>query len=218
MSMLRNLVCCVMLAVFPASLMAADNDAAILYTGGSAWLNGSPVPRSSAVFPGDLVQTNRDAAANLNLAGSSVMVGSDSLIKFEGNAVSLEHGAISVASTRKMAARVGGVSVVPASEAWTEFDVRENDGTVQVMARKGDVTVSDDSGTSTLPQGQQTSREEPHKKKKKKAGAVVPGSGPILGSPWAVAAGAGAGGALVWVLVHGDQPLSTDTPSRVGAR
>lgn len=218
MPMLRNLLCCVMIVVLPASLFAADADAAMLYAGGSTWLNGSPVPRSSAVFPGDLVQTNRDAAANINAAGSSVVIASDSLIKFEGNTVSLEHGTVTVASARRMSARVGNVTVAPVSDAWTEFDVNEGDGTVRIAARKGDLTVSDGDDTRTLSQGQQTTREK-KKKRRRAGGAIPPGGGAILDSPFAVWLGVGAvGGVVLWVLLQGDDPLSTDTPSRLGAR
>ena len=40
--MVRKLVCCLMLAVYPASLMAADASAAMLHAKGNAWLNGAP--------------------------------------------------------------------------------------------------------------------------------------------------------------------------------
>jgi hypothetical protein len=58
-SKLRNLSCWMLLAVTPACLLAADSGAAMLYAKGTAWINGSSVPRSSAVFPGDLVRLGR---------------------------------------------------------------------------------------------------------------------------------------------------------------
>jgi hypothetical protein len=206
-----------MAVVFPASLFAADTNAAMLYARGSAWLNGSAVPRSSAIFPGDLVQTKPDAVANINAPGSSVIVLSDSLIKFEGDTISVEHGRVSVATSRKMATRAGEVTVAPASNDWTEFDVIQANGEVQIAARKGDVNITDGDETTTLPQGQQTTRtesEEPKKKKKKRAGGAIPaGGGAILDSPIAVYTGlAVGGGILTWVLLQGDDPMSDDTP------
>ena len=50
--------------------------------------------------------------------------------------------------------------MAPASNAWTEFNVTDVDGTVRIAARKGDLTITDESGTVTLPQGQQTTRDE----------------------------------------------------------
>ena len=89
---LRNLACWVMIAVVPASLWAADSSPAMLYARGAAWINGGAVPRTSAVFPGDLVQTRSDSVASINASGSNVVVLADSLVKFEGPAVALEHG------------------------------------------------------------------------------------------------------------------------------
>ncbi len=144
-SMLRNIFCWTMIAVFPASLMAADSGAAMLYAKGTAWLNGANVPRSSAIFPGDLVQ-----------------------------------------------------------------DVN---GRVQIVARKGDVSVSDGAQTSTLPQGQQTTRDESQTKKKKREGGAAPAAAAgVLDSNLVMGLGAAAvGGLVTWVLLQGDEPASPST-------
>src|SRR5712692_4125628 len=197
-SMLRNVFCWMMMVVFPASLMGADSAAAMLYAKGTAWLNGSTVPRSSAIFPGDLVQTKPDSVANINAPGSSVMILSDSLVKFEGNAVSVEHGGVTVATSKGMSTRAGEVTVAPASNAWTEFEVTDVNGQVQIVARKGDVSVSNGSETPTLPQGQQTTRDGSQSSKKRKAGGAAPAAaGGILDSPYAIGIGAAAVGGLV---------------------
>ena len=213
--MLRNVFCWMMMVVFPASLMGADSAAAMLYAKGTAWLNGSSVPRSSAVFPGDLVQTKRDSLANINAPGSSVMILSDSLVKFEGNAVSVEHGGVTVATSKGMSTRAGEVTVAPASNGWTEFEVTDVNGRVQIVARKGDVSISAGSETTTLPQGQQTTRDESQSsnKKRKAAGAVPAAAGGILDSPIAIGIGAAAvGGLVTWVLLQGDEPASPVKP------
>jgi hypothetical protein len=41
-------VCCVLMMVFPAYMLAGESAAAMLYTNGSTWLNGSLVPKSAA--------------------------------------------------------------------------------------------------------------------------------------------------------------------------
>ncbi len=214
-SMLRNIFCWMMIAVFPASLMGADSGAAMLYAKGTAWLNGSTVPRSSAIFPGDLVQTKPDSVANINAPGSSVMILSDSLVKFEGNAVSVEHGSVTVATSKGMNTRAGEVTVAPASNAWTEFEVTDLNGRVQIVARKGDVSISNGSETTTLPQGQQTTRDESQSsnKKRKAAGAAPAAAGGVLDSPIAIGIGAAAvGGLVTWVLLQGDEPASPVKP------
>jgi hypothetical protein len=211
MRILRTVVACFLIVLVPASLFAADSGAAMLYTNGTAWLNGSSVPKSSAVFPGDLVQTKSDSVASIKAPGSSVMVLSDSLVQMESNGVKLEHGTVHVGTSKTMVAEVGGLKISPTGSAWTEFQVSDTDGTVQIIARKGDLTLSD--GT-TLPQGEQTTREETDKKHKKRGTGAVPGaSGGILNSPAAIMIGAWTvGGLTAWVLVQGDDPLSPNKP------
>ena len=138
---LRSLFCWVLIGLIPGSLLGADSGAAMLYAKGTAWINGSTVPRSSAVFPGDLVQTRPDAVVHINATGSSVMILSDSLVKYEGNAVSVEHGSVSVVTSNSMRTHAGEVTVVPVSDAHTRFEVTDVNGTVQIVAREGDVSV-----------------------------------------------------------------------------
>jgi hypothetical protein len=59
-------VCCLLAVLFPAQMMLAGETAsAMLYTNGSAWLNGSEVPKSAAVFSGDMLQTRPDSTASI---------------------------------------------------------------------------------------------------------------------------------------------------------
>jgi hypothetical protein len=216
-SSLRTIFCWILLAVMPAALLGANSGAAMLYAQGIAWLNGASVPRTSAVFPGDLVQTKTDAVVHINAAGSSVMVLSDSLVKYEGNTLSLEHGTVTVATTKGMSIRAGEVSVEPAQpNNQTQYEIRDVNGTVEIKAREGDLRVSDGTETTTVAQGEQTTRDnsEQQKNKRRRTGGAVPAaSGPLLDSPYAIGAGAGAvGGLMLWVLLQGDDPASPVDP------
>ncbi len=216
-----KILSCMMVVIFPAGLFAADQPAAMLYSHGTALLNGDSISRSSAIFSGDLVQTNADSAANINASGSIVLVGNDSLVKYQGNAVELEHGGVTISTSKLLSTRAGDVTVSPAASVWTEFEVRDVDGRVQIAARTGDLTISDDTGTTTLAQGQETTRDESQddnnkkkKKKKREAGyAPAAGIGSILSSPWALGIGGGAivGGAA-WVLLQNGPPVSPSNP------
>jgi len=214
-----KILSCMMVVIFPATLLAADQPGAMLYSHGSALLNGGSVSRSSAIFSGDLVETSADSAANINSAGSIVLVLNSSVVQYQGDAVKLEQGRISVSTSKALATRAGDVTVSPAANVWTEFEVKDVDGTVQIAARKGDLTISDETGTSTtLAQGQETTRDESQsqdkkKKKKKRADRATPAAqGGILDSPWAIGiGGAAVAGTAIWVLTRGDQPVS---PSR----
>lgn len=223
-SALRGLVSCVLAVLFPYSLFAADSNAAMLYINGSAWVNGTHVPRpSSAIFSGDLVQTRRDSVANINAPGSSITVMADSLVQFEGSSLKIEHGGVAVATSKGVGTTAGDVKVTPVSGEWTEFNVTDVDGTVRIAARKGELTIFDGNATTTLAQGQETTRQETSdettdangkKKKKREDGSAVPGAtGGILNSPYAIGAGAAAIGAVaVWVLTKSDNPASPAIP------
>jgi hypothetical protein len=223
-SAFRGLVSCVLIVLFPGSLFAADSNAAMLYTNGAAWVNGAHVPRSSsAIFTGDLLQTRSDSVANINQAGSSITVLSDSLVEFEGASVDIQHGGVTVSTSKGIAATAGDVKVEPASNAWTEFNVTDVDGTVRIHASKGALTISDGKDVVTLAQGQDTTRDESSgtsdkdnnkkKNKKRQAGAVPAAGGGIMNSPYAIGIGAGAiVGVTTWVLIKNDDPASPTKP------
>ena len=159
----------------------------------------------------------KDSVANINATGSTVLVLNDSIVQYEGSAVKLEHGGVTVSTSKSLATRAGGVTVSPAASVLTEFDVRDVDGRVQIAARKGDLTISDDHGTTTLAQGQETTRDEGSEKdkkgKKREGGGTVPSAtGGVLDSPVAVGIGTGVvAGVAAWALIRGDDPTS---PSR----
>jgi hypothetical protein len=215
-----KILSCIMAVIFPAALFAAEpNPGAMLYARGETMLNGSSVPRSSALFSGDLVETRADSVANISATGSTVLVLNDSLIQYEGNTVKLEHGGVTISTSKSLATRVGTVNVSPAAGVLTEFEVRDVDGTVRIAARKGDLSISDDSGTTLLAQGQETTRDEPEAQKDKKRkrrvvpGAVPSAAGGMLDSPWAIGIGGGAIiGVTAWVLTKGDEPASPAKP------
>jgi len=221
--LLRKTVSCCLLLLFPASLFAASNDTAILYPGGPAWVNGSFVRQSSALFAGDLIQTRRDSVASINVSGSTVTVSTDSLVRYDGGSLSLEHGGLAISTAKEFAAVAGQVRVVPASNAWTEFVVTDVDGTVHIAARKGSVNVIDASGTSLLAQGQETTRDDSadqdqdkgKKKKNRRQGTAAnpAAQGGLLNSSYAMYGGAAAvGGLAAWVLIHSDNPASPSKP------
>jgi hypothetical protein len=225
-SAFHRMVSCVLAFLFPAAMYAADSNAAMLYTNGPAWVNGAHVPRaSSAIFSGDLLQTRFDSVANIDQPGSNITVQSDSLVQFEGASVKIEHGGVMVSTSKEVATTAGDVKVTPASYSWTEFKVVDVDGLVRIAATKGDLTIFDGKETTTLAQGQETTRQETSsdtdqdntskkKNRKRGAGAAAPAAGGgILNSPIAV----GVGGAIVlgvatWVLVKTDNPASPSIP------
>ena len=129
---------------------------------------------------------------------------------------------MSVSTSKGVATTAGDVRVAPVSNAWTEFNVTDTDGTVRIAAHKGDLTITDDNGTVTLAQGQETTRDEQSdqgdnkdkkKDRKRAAGAIPAAGGGGLNSPIAIGVGAAAiGGVTTWVLLQSTNPVSPSTP------
>jgi hypothetical protein len=231
----KKLGICLLVVILPGSLLAADNGAAMVYTNRSTYdvlmksdygtfVNGTGIPKSSAIFPGDLIQTRPDALANIITTGTNVVVYYDSLIEYQGDKIRMDRGGMTIATSKGMSMQAGDVTVRPAVNTQTEFEVTDVDGTLHVVAHKGDLLIADDAGTRTLPEGQQTTRDDqasptttdstPKKKKKKKAAAAPAASGSIMDSPYVIYGGLGvAGGIITWILIKGDDPISPSTPS-----
>lgn len=213
----RYMICWAMIVILPSSLLAADSRPAILHTQGQVWVNGKEAVDSTAIMPGDLLETNRGVAANLTTDGSTVVIQEQSIVKYNGDSLSLEHGSVAVGTSRSMSVQVDCLTVVPVSNEWTQYDVTNVDGRVKVDAVKLDVNIlrgatlrklspqSTVAESATVREGQQATRNVAEV-----CGVTrVPSS---TGSPvnlkW-VEIGAGAGGGvlvLCLLLCNGKKP------------
>ena len=208
-SALRNFVCWMMVVLFPLSLPAADTGPAILHSKGGVWVNGAEVPDSTAIFPGDLLETKPGSIANLDAEGSSVLIQAESVVKFQGNFLILEHGMVSVGTSTSMSVRVNCITVEPVSNERTQYDVADVSGTVRVAARQNDVNItqggalrkaspeSSSPQSATVHEGQQSTRDEAVV-----CGAALRpgGAGNGLNTKW-LEIGGGAGGAILLCLL-----------------
>ena len=137
----RCFISLVMVLLFPLSLFAADTGAAILHTRGGVWVNGTEVADSTAIFPGDSLETKSGFVANLSAEGSSVLIQGESVVKFQGNYLVLEHGSVAVGTSTSMSVHVDCLSVEPISNDRTQYDVTNLTGKVEVAARTNDVNI-----------------------------------------------------------------------------
>jgi hypothetical protein len=211
----RRFVCWVMLALTPASLMASDQAAAVVNCKGTVWLNGNPLPDGSAILSGDMIQTTKDSVATITASGANVIVQAESVVKFASSTLSLEQGSISVASSTALVTSAGIATITPASSVWTEYEVTDLNGMVEVLARKGNLSVNCGKDTVSLSDGMQIVGDPSGKcKTKRRSGAYPPADGDILNSPYLKYIGAAAGGGtLIWLLwPHPKQPVSAAQP------
>lgn len=172
--LLKSAMVWVLIIITPATLMAAD-PGAMLHAKGPVLLNGNPVPaNASAIFPGDSVETQPESAADINASGLGVVVLPDSLLKFEDNAIAVDHGGVSVVTSKSLVVRASDVTVTPVVAASTEFELTNVKGVIEVAARKADITVDCGNETLTLTPGQRIVRDQSGKCRRKKPAAYIP--------------------------------------------
>ncbi len=214
--MMRKLTSLFLVLLIPSAMVAAEGDTAVLYGTGAVYLNGAQLATSSAVTNGDVIQTKDTGAANLNAAGSSVVIQSNTIVRFQSGGLALDRGSVTVATGRGLSVFARDFKITPASGNWTEFYISRASGVVQIIARKSGITLSCGANTSTIKEGQQVSRDDAANcgLVDKAGGASPAAKGPILDSTWARDAGIAAGGGLLlWVLTKCEDPVSPSSPT-----
>jgi hypothetical protein len=133
-------VCWAMVLAVPVSSLG-QTPSAILRTQGGVWVNGYEARDSSAIFAGDLLETKPGFSASLTLDGSTVLIQQETVAKFQGDLLVLDHGGVSVGTSKGFKVKVKCITVVPVLNEWTQYDVTDVNGNVQVSALKSDVNV-----------------------------------------------------------------------------
>ena len=216
-SILRWCVCWGLSVILPLTCAGQDvpdkAGGAILHAQSGVWVNGYEAHDSSAVFAGDVIETKTGASANLSLEGSTVLLAPETVGKFQGDLLDLDHGGVSVTTSRSFKVRVHCILVVPVQNEWTEYAVTDVTPTMQVEARKLDVNVEHERGRGKeTPTDNTSERASVHQGEQKSynetdicgplAQPTSAGSGSGISPKW-IAAGAGGAGLLLLLLIHG---------------
>ena len=96
--MLRKFISKCLILLTPCALLAQDTGAAVIYGTGSVFLNGAALTNSSAVTVGDVVQARDNGVANINAPGATVVVESNTIVRFQSGGFALDRGSLSVAT------------------------------------------------------------------------------------------------------------------------
>ncbi len=193
----------------PVQAGQGQTGAAVLRTQGGVWVNGYEAQDYSAVFPGDLLETKVGSPASLNMDGSTVLIQPESVAKLQNNLLELDHGSVSVGTSKSFKVRVNCITVVPVLNAWTQYDVTNLNRTIQVAARKNDVTVEREMDHRTpSPQTEASRGSTVHEAEQKGFDeseicgppARPAGAGTSVNPKW-IAVGAAGVGVLVCVLL-----------------
>jgi hypothetical protein len=219
--MWRQAVSALLVVSFPVVTVADDTAAAMLRATGAVVVDGGEVQASIAIFSGALIETRKGSFARIEAQGTAVDIGSETVVRFEGDEIYLEHGSVSVNTSRSMRVRAGCVTVVPVNVDWTQYETRDLDGKVVVAAIKNDVNIEShraklksaasapNSTPVTVKQGDQASREDKC--------AVLPAQSAAsespLNSPYVKWSAVGvASGVICWLLCRGGEPASPSKP------
>lgn len=206
---------CMALIVLVRAAFAQNIGVAVVNSTGPVFLNGAQLSNSNAVVAGDVIQTKENGTAAINGPQASIALEPNTILRFQGQSVALDRGQISVATGNGLSVNARDFRITPVSTNWTQFYVTRSGGSITIIARKNDVTVACGSGSETVKEGHQLSREDADNCGliAKRAGAPVAAKGALLTSntvKW-VAIGAG-GGITAWSLAHSDDPVSPAKP------
>jgi hypothetical protein len=221
----RVFVCLPLIATLPVSLLADESPAAMLRSSGGVQVNKSPAPSSTALLMDDLIETQQQSVARIEITGSVADINPETVVKFEGDELVLEHGSLSVNTSRLLRVRVGCLEVTPVTADWTHYEVADLNGRVTVSALKSDVNIDQRSGKDpeakqpgqsnrvTVREGERKSREEKCAAALIDESAAPAAKGAILNSPyvkWPAVVGIGV--LTCWALCRTSNPLSPSNP------
>lgn len=196
----------------------------MLYSQGGVQLNGVPSPSSMAIFPGDLVQTERGWMAKLTARGTDVTVESETIVRFEGNYLVLDHGSVAVDTSQILAVQVECLTVIPLRMERTQYEVSDVDGKVSIIARKSDLNINrtkdrklgEENGKAelaSLREGERETREDKCASAAPSGQSAASLKGPLVDSVWVKGGGvAGIAALACWVLCRSDNPISPNVP------
>ncbi|HUA15122.1 MAG TPA: hypothetical protein VMG31_07480 [Verrucomicrobiae bacterium] len=224
MSITFRIISWALIVTLPSTLMG-QTSSAILHTQGGVWVNGYEARDSTAVFPGDVLETKPGFSGNLTLDGSTVLLQPESVGKLQADVLILDHGSVSVTTSKSFRVKVNCLTVVPVSNDWTQYDVTDVNGTVQVAARKLDVNVEHEAtGHRASPENAAQEKASVHEGEEHSYDeSGMCGAPPQVRAPsslpnpkWIAAGAAGATGlVLCLILCRGSgssQPLSASQP------
>ncbi len=225
----RHYVSAPLLVILPCGMLAQEPSGAMLRSNGfGIVVNNNAVPASIALMRNDLIETRKGAVSRIESTGSTADVNPETMVQFEGDELVLDHGSLSVNSSRGLRVRVGCLTITPVNAAsWTQYDVVDRNGKVTVSAVKSDVYLDARSGNvqqvkkstqsnrSIVRETEQKSREESCGAAQVPRGSVGGASAAaLLNNPWVVGGAAAAAAAVCIGICRREDPISPDTPAK----
>lgn len=218
-----------LIIVLPGALIAEESGAMLRTSGAGVQVNKNGVPASIALMRNDVIET-QTGVTRIETTGSTADVDSDTMLQFGAEELALDHGHLSVNTSRGLRVRVGCLTITPvSSHDWTLYDVVDREGKVTISALKSDVYLDARSSNVELPKkgaqsNRSTVREKEHISRVEDCGAadlpngsgVTAAEGGFLNNPWVVGGAAivvgGVGVCIGTNKCWPEDPISPDKP------
>lgn len=137
----------------PCVVMASAAGAIFMGTG-DVQINGEPAAHSSTVFSGDRIQTAANGSALVKSPNGLVSVGADSVVKYQEDSVTLEHGVVALTVGKGIQAHLENliVSTDPGHNA--KFQLLNANGVERIWVIEGSLNITDGAHVATLKAGE----------------------------------------------------------------
>lgn len=206
---------CVLLVVFPASMMASDA-VGMLASRGSVLVDGTPSASTTAIFSGDQIRTGNSSRATLTARSMSISLAPNSTLRVGTGSLEIGAGTL-VVTASNASLRINGTRVATESGRSGKFLVQRDNANLKIVALAGNILVGEGQQQTTVPAtqgvnvGQDKNGQDTTQNPDNKAGSTIPKSttwltNADLGILIAVAAAITAGVTLGIVNAHNASP------------
>ncbi len=131
-----------LLGLFPSHVWARPAQATV-QAQGNVTVNGSRVENTTTIFAGDKIQTSESSTANITAQGTMVQMSPNSSATFSDKSLDLGCGSALVTTSLGEVVRVAGVTITPATQSLTKFQVSQGPGALKISADEGSLIVDD---------------------------------------------------------------------------
>jgi hypothetical protein len=143
-----------LLAFLMPCLAMAGTTGAILMGTGDVQVNGEQAAHSSTVFSGDRIQTAANGSALVKSPNGLVSIGADSLVKYQEDSVTLEHGVVALTVGKGIQAHLENLVVSTEPEHNAKFQLLNANGVERIWVIEGSLNVTDGAHNATLKAGE----------------------------------------------------------------
>lgn len=150
----RMSLICALCLLGTSVLVGQTQQSYLLRSDGYVQVNGVPVPKTSVVLPGDVVETYKGSMAKIASPGMSMLVGENSRISVKSGTLAIDKGSASIASSAGTSIGAAQYSISPTGSSPAKYQVASSGQSVSVLSSNGPLSVTSSSGITKVLSGQ----------------------------------------------------------------